>query len=218
MTCSEIEHRLDDFVDGTLSEGEFQEVELHLQSCPACREEERLLRAVLTHAAALSRESAPRSDLWPGIRDRIAWGERGDGVSRRLRRPRSLWVPALAAAVVLVALSSMIRPQMETIATPQGRKTLVSTPAGPPLLEAEIDYVRATNELLEALNARPSSLSPETVKIVDENIRIIDEALRSVHDALKSDPSNPDLTHFLTSTHKKKLELLTRVTKLSRKV
>ena len=45
MTCNEAEDRLDDYVDGALAESEFQEMELHIASCAACREQERRLRA-----------------------------------------------------------------------------------------------------------------------------------------------------------------------------
>src|SRR5262249_59112171 len=65
MTCERVRDTLDDYVDGLLSEADFQEVELHLASCAECRHEERLLRALLAQAAALPRELAPGRDLWP---------------------------------------------------------------------------------------------------------------------------------------------------------
>src|SRR5258708_26830620 len=84
MTCAEAEDRLDDYVDGSLPEAEFQEMELHLASCPPCREEERRLRAGLAQAAPLPRLLSPPRDLSPGIPERIGG---------RKRTPLRRWGP-----------------------------------------------------------------------------------------------------------------------------
>ena len=90
MTCAEIQDRLDDYVDGSLSERDFQEVELHLHDCAECRKHERALRSLLAQAEALPAEMTPPRDLWPGIAERL--GERS--VLARLpsfaRRPAGL--------------------------------------------------------------------------------------------------------------------------------
>ena len=71
MTCETVATQLDEYVDGLLAEAEFQEIELHLAGCDACRREERLLRALLTQAAALPREIVPPRDLWPDVVARL---------------------------------------------------------------------------------------------------------------------------------------------------
>ena len=72
MSGAHVVERLDDYVDGTLSEAEFQEVELHLAGCADCAAEHAFLRELLSEAARLPRGIAPPNDLWPGIAARLA--------------------------------------------------------------------------------------------------------------------------------------------------
>src|SRR5882672_5025780 len=71
MTCEEARDRMDDYVDGALDEAAFQDMELHVAICAECRSEERSLRALLAHAAALPSEQRPSRDLWAGIAERL---------------------------------------------------------------------------------------------------------------------------------------------------
>jgi predicted anti-sigma-YlaC factor YlaD len=216
MTCAEAMELLDDYVDGELSEARFQEVELHLAGCPGCRDEERRLRAVLAHAAALPREAAPERDLWPEIAERIR------------PRPRLVLlkrVPMLAplamAAAVLVAVVGTVMVARRQAAPPPFVASIPATAqpvslGGDPahLLEAERQYDRATSELLAALNARRETLSPATITMVEQNLRSIDQALAEIRAALRQDPASPELNHLLTSTHQKKLDVLQQVMRL----
>jgi len=207
MTCAEAEERLDDYVDGSLSEGEFQEVELHLGTCPRCREEERRLRAVLAAAAALPQALSPAHDLWPGILLRIGGGKSG----------RSRWgssVGLAAAAVVVLALASTLGHRPPTV-PPSFPRLPVAASAGDTLQDLEADYARATAALLTALNERRGSLSRETLASVEGNLEGIDRSLAEVREALRKDPDNGELTRMLLATHKKKLDVLRRVVKLS---
>lgn len=209
MTCDEVERRLDDYADGSLSEGEFQEVELHVASCAACREQERRLRLILAQARALPRELAPPRDLWTGIAERIDTGRRG----------RTLWFApmVLAAAAVLVAVVSVSflrRGAPVTVPGPAATLTPVSL-EGTNLGAAEQEYERAANELLAALQDRRQSLSPQTLANVERNLAVIDQALNEVRAALGRDPGNKDLTRMLVSAHRKKVDTLRRVVRLS---
>jgi hypothetical protein len=222
MTCERVTERLDDYVDGELSEAEFQEVELHLAACDACREEERGLRAVVALAAALPRQQQPGRDLWPDIADQIARRRRFALLSSA-GRPRLWWAAGLAAAAaLLVAVWVVPRGQSEgpTVAGPAPHPRTVAQPASlgaalEPFREAESEYQRATAELMAALDTRRASLSPETSAAIDENLRVIDKALAEIRAALASDPASPRLGRMLTSTHEKKIETLRRVLKLT---
>ncbi len=223
MTCGEVQELIDDYVDGALTGPELHAVELHIASCAACREEERQLRALIARASALPREKAPPRDLWPGIAARL--GEHGDARARwsgtrrvLFSRPMGL---AAAAAVALALLSVLVgRPTGQaTPPSPTGSIETVSTKGTPaPVLAAETDYVRATGQLMDALSARRSGLSPETVKAVDDNLKTIDDALRQIRVALDKDPGNRQLTKMLASTHQKKLDLLLRLLKLTSQI
>jgi hypothetical protein len=80
---------------------------------------------------------------------------------------------------------------------------------------AEDDYERATRALLAALEEHREELGPETLKNVERNLAVIDEALREVRAALDANPGNPELTRMLAATHRKKVDVLQRVVKLS---
>jgi Putative zinc-finger len=223
MTCAEVIDLIDDYVDGLLSGAELHEVELHVAGCPACREEEKALRALLARAAALPRERPPARDLWTGIAARLdearregatPWGRARGLLSRPL-------VLAAAATVVLALASVLVRRPSDggTSPGPTGLAepvALTGTPA--PVLAAETDYIRATGQLMSALGARRESLSPETAKAVDDNLRTIDDALHQIREALDKDPGNRQLTKLLASTHQKKLDFLLRLLKLTSQI
>ncbi len=220
MTCEQVQDTLDDYVDGLLSEADFQEVELHLASCAQCRRQERLLRAVLAQAAALPRELSPGRDLWPDLAARLRGAEGARVVVRpavaRWMRPAAL---AAAAAVVIALFASlwMRGPRPVAPASPMG--TLVPAAAGTaagPMLDAEREYARATASLMAALDQQKDPLSPETRATLDANLKTIDDALAEVRAALQKDPGSAQLAHLLTSTHQKKLDALERVVRLNR--
>jgi hypothetical protein len=214
MTCPDVRDRLDDYVDGELGASEVHQVELHVASCPACREEEQALRALLREAAALPRVARPARDLWPEIEGELR------------ARPRLFSFPryrplaaGLAAAAALVVAFGVLRDRPGRSPAPGGSPSagpsfVAATPEGT-LREAEADYERATRALLEALEEHRESLAPETLKSVAENLAVIDRALEEVRAALEKEPGNPELTRMLVATHRKKVDVLQRVVKLS---
>ena len=220
MTCHELDERLDDWVDGALPAAAASEVEAHLLSCALCRERERRLRHVLAHAAALPRSLTPPRDLWPGIAQRVT-RERSWSWAAGGSRP---WALA-AAATVVVGLGAVLwngpspsRVRTVQIPAPSPETMLVAGTAvvsDPVLAAAERDYEAAANALLEALQQRRARLQPEALAAVETNLQVIDRALAEVRLALVQDPANPELSRMLVSTHRKKVEVLSRVVKLS---
>jgi anti-sigma factor RsiW len=219
MKCHEALDRLDDLVDGALAEDERLAVEAHLGSCPGCRREERRLRAILAEARGLRRERTPARDLWPEIVRAIGAGNVVSGEFARPKAPRR-WMPALATAAAVLAVVTtvaVLREGGSPFAVPgAGTATAVPVSGGQVgLLDAEQGYARAAAELLAALAERGDSLSPETRASVDRNLAVIDQALKEIRDALQKEPGNRDLTRMLASTHRKKVDVLRRVVKLS---
>jgi anti-sigma factor RsiW len=221
MNCRELEDRLDDWVDGTLPETERRGLESHLSECSRCREQERRLRHLLAHASALPRSVSPPRDLWPDI-------------SRKIERERTWswprmasWQPVLAvAAAVVVALGAVIlRPQaprpanivvVPSPATEPGyRVHPAAVEMDPGLVAMERDYQAAANALLAALQERRDELEPETLESVEQNLAVIDTALAEVHEALATDPASPELGRMLVSTHRKRVDVLRKMVKLS---
>jgi hypothetical protein len=213
MTCAEIRERLDDYVDGSLSERDFQEVELHLHGCAECRKQERALRSLLAQAEALPEEMTPPRDLWPGIAERL--GERS--VFARFpslgRRPLA-WGSLAAAAAVVLAVASMVRQGPGPAPGPVSTGTPVAVKVES-LDPAEQEYQRATSELMAALSKQREGLAPETQKAVDENLRVIDGALRDLRVAISKDPGNQKLNKMLVATHQKKVDMLRYLLKLN---
>lgn len=222
MTCQELDLSLDDWLDGALAGDAAREVEAHLAGCAACRERERQLRQLLAHAAALPRSIAPPRDLWPGIADEIgrgwsswvAWGTRGF-------QPLAL----AAAAVVVLGLAALVLTRIapervRTVTMPAASPsatTFVSgeTVSDPELAQAEREYEEAARALLETLQRRSSVLPAEDLARVESHLQVIDRALAQVREALVKDPENRELNRLLVSTHKKKVDVLRRVVRLS---
>jgi len=220
MTCQEMDERLDDYVDGVLAAADARAVEAHLASCAACREAERETRRLLAHAAALPRSVAPPRDLWPGIERTIARERRFAGPFA-WGRPMTL---AAAATIVLAVLAAVLWREapasgVQTVAIPSAGATLEPVSslavADPALAEAEREYEAAATTLLAVLQQRRSRLAPGDLALVEDNVAVIDRALGEVREALAKDPVNPELNRMLVATHRKKVDVLRRVVRLS---
>ena len=220
MTCQEMDERLDDYVDGVLATIDARAVEAHLASCAACREAERRMRQLLAHAAALPRAAAPPRDLWPDIERTIARERRFAGLFA-WGQPMML---AAAATIVLAVLAAVLWREapasgVQAVAIPSASPTLVPVSslavADPALAEAEREYEAAATTLLAVLQQRRSRLAPEDLARVEDNVAMIDRALVEVRAAIAKDPVNPELNRMLVATHRKKVDVLRRVVRLS---
>ena len=219
MTCQQMDERLDDYVDGALDGAAARDVEQHLASCADCRAAERATRRLLAHAAALPRSVAPPGDLWPGIDRRIA--RRGLADLLGWRQP---WLLASAAAVVLAVLAGVA-----WRGAPEGvRAVAIPSAAGPSLApvsaapvpepalaEAEREYEAAAKALLAVLEQHRGRMAAADLARVEDNVAVIDRAVAEVRAALAKDPVNPELNRMLVATHRKKVDVLRRVVRLS---
>jgi anti-sigma factor RsiW len=221
MTCHELDSRLDDYLDGALTGADARAVEEHLAACAACQEREQQLRRLVAHAGALPRSLTPPRDLWPQIAERI---ERGSRWSWLL----GSWQPAAVAAAAALAILAASLPWLRTPAAPTTIRA-VSMPsptaelrpvagaaiADPALAAAVDNYETAARELLDALEQRRGLLPADDLARVEANIQVIDRALAEVREALAKDPESPELNRMLVATHKKKVDVLRRVVRLS---
>jgi hypothetical protein len=129
-----------------------------------------------------------------------------------------------AGAAVLFALF-MLRPMQPAHesggARPAARMPEPQAGGSLDIREAEAEYIRATTQLLQALNARRGSMSPAARKEMAEleaNVTAIDAALGEVKRALDTDPRNRNLNKMLASTHRKKIDLLLKLIRLSSQI
>ncbi len=104
MNCTDCTQALHDYVDGEAAPGLAAEVEAHVASCPACREQLHALRTLLANAGQLPRELRPANDLWPGIEAQLKTvAERGDAVKgRKIRHFPAMWLATAAAFLLLL--------------------------------------------------------------------------------------------------------------------
>jgi hypothetical protein len=79
---------------------------------------------------------------------------------------------------------------------------------------AEAELIDARDQLLAALDARRSSMSPDTQQVVDDSLQLIDEAIARISVALVDDPLNPKLANRLAGAYRTQIEFLQRATAL----
>jgi anti-sigma factor RsiW len=222
MTCDDVMDRLDARADGGLAGPERAALEAHLAACADCREAADSMDELLRQAAALPAELAPARDLWPGIASRLTVP---GGEARRGWTIRPLWVAAAAAALVAASSAAtwmLVRPGAPApgvaLATPVPAPEENPATQGPlPVSQGtdEAMYLAATEELMDALEARRPMLAPETRAVVDRNLAVIDGAIGEIRAALRRDPGNAELGRRLDDVHRRKIEVLQRVVRLS---
>ena len=162
---------------------------------------------LLAETARLPRSIEPPVDLWPAIADRLN--------QRKAAVMRPWWTrtPALAAAAVLLVVLSSLTTTF-VLRRPSDRPTVQRSAAARgndfPLLEAE--YVRASDEILAALEHGEVRLEPQTRDILERNLRIIDNAINESRAALDRDPANQELKDMILTNYQHKLDLLRRAT------
>ena len=196
MNCNELRDRIDDAVSGCLAPAELAAVEAHADACAECRSDLEAARALSIPLAQLPRAIEPPPAVWHGIEARI-----------RPRRRRTL--PAIAAALVLMAASSAA-----TILIM--RDTPSDVAAAVPAIEA--DYIEQAAALSGVLGAERGRLAPETIETLERNLRIIDDAIAESRAALEADPGDPDLRLLLRASHEQKVALLEQATRLAREL
>jgi len=217
--------QLSEYLDDELSPGQRQTVDAHLVECEACRRTLEELRHVVTHAANLT-DSAPVSDLWPGIESRIAPGSTRARVSpfrRAISARLSFTIPQVAAAglalmvlsggLVWMARSGDPRADLQPIQAQVQEADPVVARAN----FADKHYDRAIAELQRTLDEGRKSLDVETVRVLEENLAAIDRAIEQCRQALDTDPGNVYLNTHLAEARQRKLLLLRRATALATK-
>ncbi len=227
LTCAQARERLDEHVDELLDAASSRELEAHLEGCAECRAELRELRLLLAEAAALPDEIEPPRELWDGIAARLEPRRRGLPFALPLRRWAFLAPPLAAAAALLLAVGLGLRPgpAPAPLPTPGPSQTPLSGAPGlqPAALgssaslgQAETEYRRATEQLLESLRSGQRSLPPGTLETVEKNLLDIDRALGEIRTALERDPENAQLARLLNGTQRRKLQMLQSVARLTR--
>lgn len=216
MRCEDARERLNDYVDGMLSENQSVQVEEHVAACAACRREVDALRAFLDQTAALPRDIFPERDLWSDIESALAATPSAALVwhPRQLTRRRKLMLSAAAVLLVGVGIR-LARLSVETSRPgPAIPSETVGSMAGD-IRNAEAEYGRARQEFLDSFAQYSDALAPETRRVIQENLAVIDGAVAEIRATLAQDPENVQLFRMLVATQNQGLALIRVAVRLS---
>ena len=163
---------------------------------------------------ALPREIEPERDLWPAIEA---------GLESRSMRRWSAWAWQAAAAVVLVAASSLItasllqRDDTHTArnATPASVAPVVRAAFGQPR-GLGAGYESARRELATDLAKRMSSMPASARQKLVANLAEMRRAADEINAALARQPGDPLLEELLLNTYQDELGVIASVNQLTR--
>lgn len=215
MTCTELDARLDAYLDGDLSPAEHTAVEEHLAACRGCGALHADLVALRERARATPREIPPPPAVWASVERLAIHDSRPVTRDSRLatRSPHRPWLLA-AAAVLLVALSSLatvlvVRERDLRLAT----RDSAAAALDPRLAALEADYQRATAELVRALAAE-AALTPSVREALGRHLAVVDAAIAEARASVLERPADADAGGMLLAAYRQKLDLLERATRL----
>ncbi len=172
---------------------------------------------VLTDAIARLRDVHPDRDLWPHIARQLE--------PRRVRGALLVrWPTALAAGLVLVAATSagtlaLVRRQ----AAPDSAIAAVSAATPKPstlatsMAPGDAALLKAVDDMERAVKGSLDQLDPEARTTVTKTLAMLDQAIAQATARQSAAPDDPRAAKFLTSTLRKKLQLLRTVSELTQR-
>ncbi len=156
------------------------------------------------------RDTHPDQDLWPKIAKQL-----------EPRRPRGTvlirWPIALAASVALVATSAACTSFLLHRQT-RAEKAISSIVVAsvPSTLNAnDAALARAVNDLEKAVAGTLNQLGPEARATVTKTLTMLDDAIAQATARQTATPDDPRAAKFLTSTLRKKLQVLRTLSSLT---
>jgi hypothetical protein len=162
------DERLDDYVDGLLDAPARAAAQAHLAACARCAAALDELRTLLALSAAERGPVEPPAALWPRV---VAATSERAFVRRRLLR--SLRAPLLAAAVVLVALTSW--------ATARVASRAPADVAGH-AARVVLDEDAALDRMLESRDAERGPIPRERIRTLRARLAAADASIRGAPD------------------------------------
>ena len=161
--------------------------------------------------ASLPRELQPARDLWPDIESRL-----------EPRGRRGAWACQAAAAIVLVAVSSLVTATLVRRAdapvartsTQASQAAVMPTTFGPSYsLNAEYDMAR--RQLATDLEQRLAGMPPSARQKLEANLAEMHRAAAEINVALARQPGHPLLEELLLNTYQDELGVLASVNQLT---
>lgn len=126
MTCADVDHLLDPFIDTELPPGQMLAVARHAGTCPACdamlRDFEIMRQSLGSHVQA-EVDELDLSGIWPAVAVEVdaAIERRSRWMSRRQLRKAPVWGVAFALAASLVLFFRPVEQPRQMADTPKPR-------------------------------------------------------------------------------------------------
>jgi hypothetical protein len=196
VTCHDVEPRLSEFVDDTLTDGERATIAAHVATCADCRGRAEDLRRLRAAARTLG-TMMPPSDVWR----RIAAGIEADtqGVRPRVDtapRDGTIWI-RIAAAIVILAASAYLIVRLSRPETPaQIAQASNATAAGSvellsdELKRTEANYDTAIAQMEAIVTSGDAAIDPTVSSVLQKNLPVMDRAIAESRAALKEAPDS----------------------------
>lgn len=215
MRCRKTRRLISASIDGPPDARGGAALEKHLDACPACREFEAELRAVVKTASRLERPE-PSEDAWAKIRSGIERSAVISPVPPASRfRPSGFggWSPVLRFAgaalllIVLVASGVFLGVRLKEGRTgPSLNDQAAFTLAK--LDEAEGYYMKALESLSEAFASQQGTLVPEVAEMFAKNLEVIDASIQACRRAVLAEPDDLEARNFLLAAYMEKVSFL----------
>jgi hypothetical protein len=216
MACPQYLNSIHEAVDGTIGSIRRAELELHVDTCDACRALLGDLQRIHDAAAALPVLDAP-DRAWLQIAGRLRQEGRIAAVPGRADTTRSygVWLAAAAAVILVVASAVMVIPRFTGTPAPQ----TASTPGNAAdtrtveTVQNQVDaaqrqFETAIAELEKVAKANQQALDPETSATIDKNLGIIDQAIAENRAAVSAEPASVAARETLFQALRSKVALL----------
>ncbi len=230
--------RLNDYLEGLVTEDVARTVDVHLAACEECSGRLEALTLLLSELAGLPDEATPTRDLWSGVRAGIGAGlGHGEVESQEAVVDEEIAIPIwrgrsagtrrfsfsaaqlVAASVVWTLLSGGTVWMALTAGPDQDSGPATDIPpvvvAGgesgsilPAMQAATTEYEQAIARLESILEQGRDRLHPQTVATIEASLGIIDQAIGEARRALADDPNNPALNRLLIKHEQSKLRVL----------
>jgi Putative zinc-finger len=215
--CERYLTAINELVDGTLGPIRRAELELHLESCDACRALAADLREIARTARALEPLTPPQH-VWTEIAGTLQQEGRVTAGSFGASRRRNVAMLALAAALVIAVGASlvMLMPRPRDAATPGGQ-TAVDQQRAPdagnaadddPVEGVDSELTLSQQHFQNAVEEAKKTVDPQTIAVMQKSLGDINEALRETRAALKKDPQSTQARQSFYDVLKQKIQFL----------
>ena len=201
--CERYVNAIPELVDGPLGPSRRAELELHLESCDACRALAEDLQAIARAAESLEPRTPP-DRVWQQVAGRLRAEGRVSGTGPTAVRRHSVAILALAAALVLVVGSSLYFLKRQARVTPATSGPVAAAPASAtpqpapgnaaapaPVQAGDIaTELAAIDKHFQNVIEQASTRDPATAAVLQKNLLVMNEAIAESRKSLEADPQN----------------------------